>query len=319
MNSFQEYLIHEFVEDYRDGLLSRRALLRRVLHITGGVAATAMVLRSLGVETLAEARAAGMKVFDEGPAGQAEPRSPLHVPPDDPSIETAMVTYASGEANVRAYLARPPGDERWPAVLVCHENRGLTEHIQDVARRYAKEGYVALAPDLLSREGGTEQVGAEAAPGALSGAPAARHVGDFRAGLAWLQVQPFVGDRPVGMTGFCFGGGITWQAATEIPDLKAAVPYYGAPPPLESVPKIQAAVLGIYSDDPQDFANRGRDELAAALQAAGKTFEIKVYPNTQHAFHNDTGPRYNQEQALAAWRDTLAWFAVHLKGEEVAA
>ena len=109
------------------------------------------------------------------------------------------------------------------------------------------------------------------------------------------------------MNGFCLGGGITLRAATDIAELTAVAPFYGPPPPLETVPAIEAAVRGVYSDDPDDFANEGRDELAAAL-------EIAVYPGTQHAFHNDTGPRYNAEAALAAWEDTVAFFAAELKG-----
>ncbi len=110
------------------------------------------------------------------------------------------------------------------------------------------------------------------------------------------------------MTGFCFGGGVTWLASTEMPELKATAPFYGPPPPLDQVPNIKAAVLGVYSDDPEDFANEGRDELEAALTEAGVTFEFIIYPDTQHAFHNDTGQRYNEEQALQAWADTIAWF-----------
>ena len=115
------------------------------------------------------------------------------------------------------------------------------------------------------------------------------------------------------MNGFCFGGGITWRATTQMPELKGAAPFYGPPPPLEDVPNIKAAVFGVYSDDPDDFANEGRDELVAALEEAGVTFEIMVYPDTQHAFNNDTGPRWNEEQALAAWNDTVAWFATYVK------
>ena len=114
------------------------------------------------------------------------------------------------------------------------------------------------------------------------------------------------------MTGFCFGGGITWRTATKEPRLKAAIPYYGPPPPLGDVPDISAAVLGVYSDDPGDFANNGRDDLEAALKAANIRYEFKIYPGTQHAFNNDTGPRYNEEQANAAWKDSLAWFAKYL-------
>jgi carboxymethylenebutenolidase len=111
-----------------------------------------------------------------------------------------------------------------------------------------------------------------------------------------------------------FGGGIAWRAVTAMEDLKAAAPYYGPPPPLDAVKNSKAAVLGVYSSDPNDFANTGRDELAAALKGAGVTFEIKVYPDTQHAFNNDTGPRYDEAASLAAWRDTLAWFAQYARG-----
>ena len=117
----------------------------------------------------------------------------------------------------------------------------------------------------------------------------------------------------LGMTGFCFGGGITWRCATQMPELKGAAPYYGPPPPLDAVPNIRAAVLGVYSDDPDDCANEGLEELVAALEEAGVTFQINIYPDTQHAFHNDTGPRWNEEQALQAWRDTVAWFEQYVK------
>jgi len=103
-----------------------------------------------------------------------------------------------------------------------------------------------------------------------------------------------------------------WGSATAIPELKAAVPFYGPPPPIEDVPNIRAAVLGVYSDDPGDGANEGRDDLEAALTDAGVTFQINVYPNSQHAFHNDTGQRYAEEAATAAWNDSLAWFAEYL-------
>ena|SRR6478609_4797795 len=116
----------------------------------------------------------------------------------------------------------------------------------------------------------------------------------------------------IGMQGFCFGGGVTWRAVEQIPELQGAAPYYGPPPPLGEVGAIKAAVLGVYSSDPSDFANEGRDELAAALTDAGVIFEINVYPGTQHAFNNDTGSHYNETQATAAWNDTLAWFEKHV-------
>jgi carboxymethylenebutenolidase len=99
-----------------------------------------------------------------------------------------------------------------------------------------------------------------------------------------------------------------------MPELRAAAPYYGPPPPLDAVPNIRAAVLGVYSDDPEDFANEGLEELTAALEEAGVTFQINIYPDTQHAFHNDTGPRWNEEQSLVAWNDTVARFETYVKG-----
>ena len=145
--------------------------------------------------------------------------------------------------------ASQAGDGSFPAVMVCHENRGLNEHIRDVARRFAKAGYVGLAIDMLSRQGGTDAAGgASSAPGLLSNIPPQQFVDDFKAGLLFLQSQAFVAPDRIGMTGFCFGGGVTWRCATQIPELRAAVPFYGPNPPLENVPKIQAAVLAIYAE-----------------------------------------------------------------------
>jgi carboxymethylenebutenolidase len=110
------------------------------------------------------------------------------------------------------------------------------------------------------------------------------------------------------MIGFCFGGGITWRTIAQSADIKAAAPFYGARPPADQVPNIKAAVLGVYSSDPMDFANNGRQELDNELTAAGVDHKFNEYPGTRHAFHNDTGQAYNREQAIAAWQDVLAWF-----------
>ncbi len=309
LNPMQQYLVHEFVEDYEDGLLSRRDMVSRVLHITGGVAAAATVLTSLGVQ----ASSAHVAMRQQAPS---EPQSPNTVPENDDRVFVTNVTFAGADgASLRAYQASPADTSAGPPalILVCHENRGLTEHIKDVARRYAAEGYLACAIDLLSREGGTDAVEDPAeVPAILSETDPNQHVADFQSAITHYGVSGEVDMDRIGMTGFCFGGGITWRSSTQIAELKAAVPYYGPPPPLEDVPNIQAAVLGVYSDDPDDFANNGRDELVAALEAAGITFQINIYPDTQHAFHNDTGQRYNEEQSIAAWNDTLAWFSQYL-------
>lgn len=329
LNQFQQYLVHEFVDDYNDGVMSRRDMMRRVIHITGGVAAAATTLTTLGV-CAADAKDE-QKPFRQG---STEPRSPLSVAADDPAITAMDVSFDSDGATISAYEARPanssgatpaasPVVEASPAatpvaarvagnglplILVCHENRGLTDHIRDVTRRLAKVGYAAVAVDLVSRDGGTAAHDESEIPSILSEGDPNRHVKDFQAAVTYYEGVDGIDATRLGMVGFCFGGGITWRSATQIASLTAAVPFYGPPPPLEDVPNIKAAVLGVYSADPTDFANEGRDQLKAALAAAGVTHEIKVYPGTEHAFNNDTGPRYNEQQALVAWADTLAWF-----------
>jgi len=161
--------------------------------------------------------------------------------------------------------------------------------------------------DLLSREGGTAAHDRDEVPALLSGAPAERHVGDFAAGLAYLQSLDYVDGNRIGMTGYCFGGGITWRCAVALPDLKAAVPFYGPAPDLEQVPNTKAAVFGVYAELDERI-NAGKDPLEQALIEAGINHQMKVYPGVNHAFHNDTGQRYVEEQATQAWLDTLAWF-----------
>lgn len=323
LNQMQRYLVHEFVEDYQDGLLARRDLVAKIGYIVGGTAATMAVLQRFGIPE-ASAHEAPTTLM------ALQPQSPLSVPEDDPGIAATEIVFESNGVQYTAYEARPAntGDSSPEAqaspvgralsgpalVLVCHENRGLTDHIRDVSRRLAKEGYLAVAVDLLSPEGGTAAIqDPSSIPGLLTEGDLSRHVRAFSDAITHYEQQgDAAATRPV-MIGFCFGGGITWRTATQEPRLRAGVAFYGPPPPLEDVPNIKAAMLGIYSDDPNDFANDGRDDLDAALSEAGVTYEIKVYPGTQHAFHNDTSQRYNPEQAEAAWSDTLAWLAAHLQ------
>jgi carboxymethylenebutenolidase len=136
-------------------------------------------------------------------------------------------------------------------------------------------------------------------------------VGDFLAAAEYLQTLDYVDGERLGMIGFCFGGGITWRVATALPTLKAAAPFYGPAPELDQVPNIKAAVLGVYAEQDERI-NGGIEPLQAALEAAGTTHQINIYPGVNHAFHNDTGQRYNEEQATQAWNDALAWFAEHV-------
>jgi carboxymethylenebutenolidase len=313
LNKYEKYLVEEFYDDYREGLLSRRAFIRRVAFITSAamlaVGCQPIELPPPGTP-MPDATAAPAAEAPPTPVPTTEPQSPLTVAEDDPAVSAEMVTFESDGAEISAYLARPAAEGTYPAVLICHENRGLTPHIQDVARRYAKEGYVALAIDLLSREGGTESIDFDARGGALTSAGIERHVADFAAGLAYVQSLEYVEAERIAMTGFCFGGGVTWAAATQLP-LKAAAPYYGPAPDLEAVPNIQAAVLGVYAELDERI-NAGIEPLREALEAAGITHQINIYPGVNHAFHNDTGQRYDEAQALQAWEDTLAWFAQYV-------
>ncbi len=317
LTQFENYLVHEFVDDYVDGIMSRRDMMRRVLHITGGVATTATILTRLGVKPTSAQDATPTNPPPPTPTG---PRSDNSVAEDDSRITAGDVMFPGGDGTeITAYQAMPSsGEGPFPVVLICHENRGLTDHIRDVTRRWAAQGYLAAALDLLSREGGTANIADPAEIPALltQQADAQRHVDDFKAAAAYYATHENDAATKLGMTGFCFGGGITWRCATQMPEMKGAAPYYGPPPPLDAVPNIKAAVLGVYSDDPDDFANEGMEDLIAALEAAGITFQINIYPDTQHAFHNDTSPRWNEEQAVAAWNDTVAWFETYVKGGE---
>jgi carboxymethylenebutenolidase len=224
-----------------------------------------------------------------------------------------LVDFPAGQAHVTGYLARPATADRSPVILVCHENRGLTRHIQDVARRLAKSGYVALAVDLLARQGGSERVGEANVPGVLGNQPPQQFADDFRSGCEFLEGREFADAARVGMVGFCFGGGVTWLAATRMPELLAAVPFYGPHPPLEDVPNIHAAILAIYAGRDERI-NQGIPEIEAAMRQHGKIFEKVIYPDVDHAFHNDTSPRYAPDAAGAAWARTLAWFERYVRG-----
>ena len=334
MNEFQRYLVEEFVEDYQERRLSRREALKLIASITGSLIAAHTFLAACAPSpqtaptALPTSTAPPTDAPTLSPTSAPEPTAPPTpaeasasatapslsgtVSPEDPAIEAAPVQFPDEGATLMGYLARPIGDGPFPVVLVCHENRGLTEHIRDVTRRLAKAGYVALAVDLLSRQGGTEAVGSEEVPGVLGNMPPDQFVQDFLSGWRYLQDQSFAQADRVGMVGFCFGGGVTWRVATEMPELKAAVPFYGPHPSVDAVPNINAAVLAVYAGRDQRI-NQGIPAMEAAMQQNNKVYEKVIYPDADHAFHNDTGSRYNPEAARDAWARTLAWFERYLK------
>lgn len=291
MDPMKQYLVEEAVEDYAEGRISRR----QAMSIVGGLVGAALGAQLLAAckksEKQAPATAAADARVAAAPDAGARAAKPI-VAVDDPEIVAGAAEFAGEGATLAGYLARPARDGTFPIVLVCHENRGLTPHIEDVTRRVARAGYVGMAVDLLSREGGTAKHAYDDVPTVLGNAPPERHVQDFLAGLAHAKAQPAArGDR-VGMTGFCFGGGMTWRVAAALPELRAAVPFYGMPLEVEKVGTIQAAVLAIYAEQDERI-NAAIPAIEQAMKDAGKTFKKIVYPGTQHAFHNDTRDRYD--------------------------
>jgi carboxymethylenebutenolidase len=207
---------------------------------------------------------------------------------------------------VRAYLARPAkAAGKSPVVLVVHENRGLNPHIEDIARRLALENFIAIAPDALTSLGGYPG-GEDAARELFQKLDQAKTREDFRAAALQAMAMP-EGNGMLGVVGFCWGGGIANFLATRLPDLKAAVPFYGGAPDAADVPGIKAA-LQIHLAEKDDRINAGWPAYEAALKAAKVKYEAFVYPGTQHGFHNDTTPRYDETAANKAWQRTLALF-----------
>lgn len=235
------------------------------------------------------------------------------VKPDDKALLASFVEFPSpkGNGTVRAYLVRPAKTtEPLPIVLVVHENRGLNPHIEDVARRFAKAGFIALAPDALFTLGGYpgDEDKARELFGKLDQTKTRQ---DFIESVAYLQ-KLHGGNGKVGVVGFCYGGGIANFLATEVPTLSAAVPFYGRQGELEKVAQIKAPLLIHYAGN-DERVNAGAKAYDDALKAAGKTAQSFTYPDTQHGFHNDTTPRYDKAAAELAWHRTVAFFQQHLK------
>ena len=199
-----------------------------------------------------------------------------------------------------------------PLVIVVHD-AGLTEHARRVARRLALNVKVACAVDLFSREGGTECVEPQERRALLDARGTAFFVQDIQAAADFYKSQPYADANELGVLGFGFGGGVAWQAVAAMPELKAAVCFYGEPPELSSLAHARAATMGVYSSDPTDPANERRDETAAALAAYGVPHRIVVHPNTRSGFFDETGPTYSPLASLRAWSDLDGWYRQYLR------
>lgn len=276
-------------EKYSSGLLDRRDFLKRLAFVAGTAAAANALL------PLVERSSAMAQITAK----------------DDARLIVETIKYAGETGEVRAYFARPKGDAKLPGVVVIHENRGLNAHIEDVTRRMALEGFLALAPDALSPLGGTPE-DPEKAPALLGQLDKEKNTKNFVAAVKYLKAYPLSTGK-VGVVGFCWGGAMANQVAVHSPDLVAAVPYYGAAPVSEDVPKIKASLLLNYAGVDERI-NAGIPAFEAALKAAGVNYKLYMYEGAQHAFNNDMAPtRYNKDAAQLAWQRTIAFLKEKLK------
>lgn len=320
MTDFKRYIVEENIEDFNDGLISRRELVRRVTLITGSAAATVALLSAMGCSTEEPSGSAPPAPTSRDTSTPQEfatpPASPsadgMTVAEDDPRITVAPleVTGADG-ARLISYHAKPAGD---PAggIVVIHENRGLLPHIKDVVRRVATAGFTGLSVDLLSRDGGADALTDSAAySAALARRAVPDMVSDVRQALDALSATG-VGDAR-GVTGFCFGGGMTFNAVAAAIPMKAAVPFYGpAPQNLAGLAATQAAVSVVYAENDARITG-SRSAVEDALRQSGQPYKVTVYPGVDHAFHNDTGQRYNATEAEKAWIATIDWFRQYVR------
>ena len=298
--ALRDYLVGEVTEDFADGLLTRRETLRR--------------LSLLGISvSSATALLAACSNGGGEPIGAGEASPTVQTTPSLGATRSATpgqpVRFAGPAGELQAAWATP--DDPKGAVLVVHENRGLTPHFYDLVGRFARDGYGALCVDLLSAEGGTASLkDPAAAPATLANAPLERLLGDLRAGIDELEQR--ISAAKVGSVGFCFGGGMVWNLLNAGEQrLAAAVPFYGPAPDNPDFSRTKAAVLAVYAEL-DSRVNASGDRAEAALKAAGLTYEIRTFPGVDHAFFNDTGARYNEQAAQEAYSAVLAWFGQHL-------
>ena len=322
LNWKQKYAATEIVEMVDERRMSRRDALRQLTLIFGSVAGASAFMAACtstgGSKTLRSTTSStnsspsitatpGRKKPSSTAATSTEVGHKLSIPIDDPDVTAQAVTFNGPASTMLGYVARPAAPGEYPGIVVVHEIFGLNDHIRDVARRLAKVGYVAIAPDLASRAGGTD-----AAPNIIQeliASPAEQNVADLNAVVDYLAQLPEC-DGNIGAVGFCFGGGMALAMAGSITKLSAAVSYYGSTPePAEALRSTNAAVLAHYGES-DARVNSSIAQLEAVL--AGKTFKKHVWPGVGHQFNNETGGAYNEAVAVAAWNETLAWFATHL-------
>ncbi|THU39843.1 dienelactone hydrolase family protein [Niastella caeni] len=276
-------------DEYTHAPLSRDEFIRRLTKLTGSLAAALAVLPMLEVN-YAKAQT---------------------VPVQDDRITTELITYPGDDCTMKGYVAKPKQKGKFGTVVVIHENRGLNPHIEDVTRRVALAGFLALAPDALSPLGGTP-ANEDEARNMFGKLDMQKNLNNFIKAFNYLKSQSESNGK-AGCVGFCWGGAMANQLAVHVPDLKAAVSFYGRQPDAADVPKIKAAVQ-LHYGGLDERINAGIPAYEEALKKAGAKYELYVYEGANHAFHNDTAPtRYNAAAAKLAWERTLKIFNDRLK------
>jgi carboxymethylenebutenolidase len=276
-------------DEYTHKPLSRDEFIRRLAQITGSITAAMAILPML---ELNYASAETVKKQDD-------------------RIITENITYTGDDCTMKGYIARPKENTKYAGVVVIHENRGLNPHIEDVTRRAALAGYLALAPDALSPQGGTP-ANEDQARSMFGQLDAKKNLNNFIKAFDYLKTRTDFNGKS-GCVGFCWGGGMANDLAVNVPDLKAAVAFYGRQPDAADVPRIKAA-LQLHYAGLDERIDAGIPAYEDALKKAGVKYELYMYEGAQHAFHNDTAPtRYNEAAAKLAWQRTLKFFSDNLK------
>ena len=282
----------ELYNEYVHTALPRREFIAKLTRMAGGAAA-AMTALAVLEPNYVQAR---------------------QIEPDDKRLKTEKIEFDGPQGKVKAYVAQPrkvKSGTKLPGILVIHENRGLNEHIEDVARRAALGGYLAIAPDGLSVAGGAP-ADQEAARDLFAKQDPARIAGDVLAAVPWLVANPLC-DGKIGVVGFCYGGGLALKAAVDAEGVDAAVCFYGRQLSADDTKRLKVPVLLNYAGS-DERVNAGIPEFRAALDAVGVPYSLNMYPGTQHGFHNDSSAaRYNEPAAKLAWKRTMDFFDTYLK------
>jgi carboxymethylenebutenolidase len=299
-------VVAELAAAYRARRLSRREFFQKLAFASGSLLLAQQIALEEGV-------AAEWEIYDWPDAqGQQVPTPAESIASGErrrpAELAAEWVKYPSGESEVAGYLARPQSGAPFASIIVIHENRGLTEFVLDIAQRWAGEGLLALAPDFLSRLGGTQSF--DSMDAAREGIGRLRRddvMADLAATVAYLQQRDDVRRDRIGVSGYCWGGAQTHYFATVSTEIAFAIPFYGSPPPFDRLDRITAPFFAVYAED-DARVNANMAEMEKRMRALGKRYDRRVYPGTQHAFMNFTNPgRYNAEQARAAWADATAF------------